>query len=149
MTRETEAEVDDLTAKYDRLLSMQLETQAAPCFPASTAAPTREPGTVLNPRQAKKKASKEPYKYYAVAKGRKPGIYTVWRDAQKEVNGFSGSRFKGFKVRDDAEEWMAENLGKAESSGNETPQLLDTTDHSSNKSSNSSIETSGFSRRRQ
>jgi viroplasmin and RNaseH domain-containing protein len=34
-----------------------------------------------------------------MAKGRRTGIFDVWRDAQKQVNGFSASRFKGFKVR--------------------------------------------------
>lgn len=46
-------------------------------------------------------------KYYAVVRGRKPGIYTNWPDAQKQVKGFAGARFKGFVERSEAEEWLA------------------------------------------
>jgi hypothetical protein len=49
----------------------------------------------------KKKSHKEPDKYYAVAKGRQTGIFSIWREAQKQVNGFIGSRFKGFKMREE------------------------------------------------
>ena len=35
-------------------------------------------------------------KYYAVAKGRIPGIYTDWGTCSKQVNGFSGAVHKGF-----------------------------------------------------
>ena len=44
-------------------------------------------------------------KYYAVVRGRRPGIYGKWfgRDgAQAQVEGFPGARFKGFATRADA-----------------------------------------------
>ena len=48
-------------------------------------------------------------KFYAVVKGRIPGIYTVWfgKDgAQAQVNGFNGAVFKGFPTRSEAEAFM-------------------------------------------
>ena len=45
-------------------------------------------------------------KYYAIAAGRQPGIYENWPDAQAQVAGFRGARFKGFPTRDEAETWM-------------------------------------------
>jgi ribonuclease HI len=45
-------------------------------------------------------------KYYAVAVGRKPGIYTQWfgdAGAQKQVIGFQGARYKGFSTREEAQ----------------------------------------------
>lgn len=46
-------------------------------------------------------------KYYAIKKGRHPGIYTTWDDAKKQVDGFSGAVYKSFKQRSDAETFMA------------------------------------------
>jgi ribonuclease HI len=45
-------------------------------------------------------------KYYAVAVGRRPGIYNNWPAAQAQVSGFPGARFKGFLDRAAAEAWL-------------------------------------------
>lgn len=41
-------------------------------------------------------------KYYAVKKGKNPGIYTSWDSCLKEVKGFSGAIYKSFKTKEDA-----------------------------------------------
>lgn len=46
-----------------------------------------------------------PSKFYAVAVGRVPGIYTNWPDAQTQVMGFEGAKFKSFQTREEAEMW--------------------------------------------
>ena len=48
--------------------------------------------------------------FYAVRKGRKPGIYTNWPEAQKQVSGFSGPQYKKFTTRADAQAYMGNNL---------------------------------------
>lgn len=48
-------------------------------------------------------------KYYAVAAGHKPGIYTEWfgpDGAQVQVRGFPGARYKGFASREEAQSWL-------------------------------------------
>ncbi len=45
-------------------------------------------------------------KFYAIAKGKKPGIYTDWSTAEAQVKGFAGARFKGFPSRSEAEAWI-------------------------------------------
>ncbi len=45
-------------------------------------------------------------KFYAVASGRKPGIYTSWPEAEAQVKGYAGAKFKGFPSRSEAEDWM-------------------------------------------
>ena len=48
-------------------------------------------------------------KYYAVAVGRKPGVYMQWfgKDgAEIQVSGFPRARFKGFASRKEAEKWI-------------------------------------------
>jgi ribonuclease HI len=45
-------------------------------------------------------------KFYAVAAGRKPGIYTNWPEAQAQVMGFKGAVYKGFPTREEAEAWI-------------------------------------------
>jgi len=49
--------------------------------------------------------------FYAVVKGRTPGIYTEWygeNGAEKQVSGFQGAIYKGFSTRDEAERWQKE-----------------------------------------
>lgn len=45
-------------------------------------------------------------KYYAVKKGRNPGIYTSWDLCLKEVKGFKGAKYKSFKNKKDAENFL-------------------------------------------
>ena len=48
-------------------------------------------------------------KYYAVAVGRQPGIYTQWfgeAGAQNQVVGFQGARYKGFQTREEARDFI-------------------------------------------
>ena len=37
--------------------------------------------------------------FYAVAKGKNPGVYLTWAECQANVNGFSGAKFKKFPDR--------------------------------------------------
>lgn len=43
-------------------------------------------------------------KFYVVWAGRKPGIYTLWDDAKKQVDGFSGAKYRSFKSKSEAEQ---------------------------------------------
>ena len=45
-------------------------------------------------------------KYYAVAKGKTPGIYLTWNDCKTQVDGFSGAVYKGFATVQEAEEFV-------------------------------------------
>lgn len=45
-------------------------------------------------------------KVYAVAAGIKPGIYDNWPEAEKQVKGYTGAKFKGFTDRAEAEAWI-------------------------------------------
>lgn len=45
-------------------------------------------------------------KYYAIASGRRPGIYDDWPAALTQVEGYTGARFKGFPTREEAEQWL-------------------------------------------
>ncbi len=45
-------------------------------------------------------------KWYAVQKGRRPGLYTSWAETEKQVKGFAGARFKGFEKQSEAEAWL-------------------------------------------
>lgn len=44
--------------------------------------------------------------FYAIAKGRRPGIYNNWPEAKAQVMGFAGARYKGFVSREEAEAWL-------------------------------------------
>lgn len=45
-------------------------------------------------------------KYYAIRKGKKPGIYTNWPEAQKQILGFSHAEYKSFTTKSEAEEFL-------------------------------------------
>lgn len=48
-------------------------------------------------------------KFYAVRKGREPGIYTSWDECKRQTTGFSGAEFKSFLTKEDAENFMCPN----------------------------------------
>ena len=48
-------------------------------------------------------------KWYAVAKGRSPGIYQTWDECKAQTAGFGGAIFKSFKTRDDAQAFIISN----------------------------------------
>lgn len=50
--------------------------------------------------------SKKPPKFYAVAIGRTPGIYTEWTEAQKAFQGWKGVKQRAFKTRAEAVDFI-------------------------------------------
>ena len=60
--------------------------------------------------------------YYAVARGRKPGVYQSWEGAdgaKAQVFSFSGALYKGHYTLEEAEEWLHENKGAGNSTGSQ------------------------------
>ena len=49
-------------------------------------------------------------KYYAVKKGRHPGIYTTWKDCQKEVDHFKDAKYKSFDSKKEALAYLKQNI---------------------------------------
>ncbi|KAK2586250.1 hypothetical protein KPH14_001506 [Odynerus spinipes] len=47
--------------------------------------------------------------YYAVAKGRKPGVYHSWPECQAQIHQFSGSIFKKFSSKSEADNFIKSN----------------------------------------
>lgn len=45
-------------------------------------------------------------KYYAVRRGRKPGIYTSWSQCKSQIYGFASASYKSFTSKADAEAFM-------------------------------------------
>jgi ribonuclease HI len=53
-------------------------------------------------------------KYYAVARGRTTGIFSTWfgnGNAEEQVRGFAGARFKGFITIEEARAWLKLHSG--------------------------------------
>ncbi len=51
-------------------------------------------------------------KYYAVAKGKTPGIYLTWDDCKVQVDGVPGAVFKGFATIQEAKDFIESVTGK-------------------------------------
>lgn len=50
-----------------------------------------------------------PKKYYAVVRGRRPGIYSVWYGtggAEEQIRGYAAALYRGFATRDEAGRWL-------------------------------------------
>lgn len=45
-------------------------------------------------------------KYYAVRRGKKPGIYLTWPECKAQVDGFAGARYKSFTDRTQAQAFL-------------------------------------------
>ena len=53
-------------------------------------------------------------KFYAVKRGRKTGLYTVWAECAAQVKGFQGAVYKGFMTEDEARAWIGGANARAE-----------------------------------
>ncbi len=53
-------------------------------------------------------------KYYAVKAGKKTGIYTNWEECREQVINFKGAIYKGFVLREDAENYLKGNEAAVE-----------------------------------
>lgn len=51
-------------------------------------------------------ASSQAEKFYGVAKGRIPGVYTNWTTAQEQITGWKFPKYKKFSTRAEAEEFV-------------------------------------------
>ncbi|XP_076285940.1 ribonuclease H-like [Lasioglossum baleicum] len=60
-----------------------------------------------------------PDKYYAVADGRKPGVYGSWDECKAQVHQYSGATFKKCPSQDAAHSYIGERFlaGEAKSGG--------------------------------
>ena len=68
-------------------------------------------------------------KYYAVAQGRKTGIFTTWTETEQQVRGFANAIFKSFKTRQEADLFLknpsfspGSNKKKPHKTGSDKPQ---------------------------
>ena len=43
---------------------------------------------------------------YAVARGRKTGVFHTWPECQAQVKGYKNPVFKGFMTEEEAKEWL-------------------------------------------
>ena len=74
---------------------------------SSAASDTENPGSSAASDTERSKV------YYAVRRGRKPGIYRTYEECEKQVSGFSHQEYKKFSSREAAEEYMQEKENKA------------------------------------
>lgn len=47
-------------------------------------------------------------KFYAVRKGKTPGIYESWEACKRNVDGYPGAQYKSFKTRKEAEQFVGD-----------------------------------------
>ena len=51
--------------------------------------------------------------FYAVARGRQPGVFRTWPEAEGQVKGFRGARHMAFSTMQEAEDWLKSQAGIA------------------------------------
>lgn len=52
-------------------------------------------------------------KYYAVKKGRIPGVYETWDECKEQVDGFSGAEHKSFRTYEEAVKFVGDSVNEA------------------------------------
>lgn len=57
-----------------------------------------------------------PSKFYAVASGHRPGIYTDWPSAQKQITGWTKPKHKSFSTRAEAEQYLRNTQAEKDTS---------------------------------
>ena len=67
-----------------------------------------------------------PRKFYAVANGRKPGIYTTWNECRDQVQGFKKARFKSFMDMESAREFVEKYQDDLKKDGYSTSVMRET-----------------------
>ncbi|KAI9178698.1 hypothetical protein H9P43_005360 [Blastocladiella emersonii ATCC 22665] len=58
-------------------------------------------------------AKKQKWLVYAVARGRKPGVYGSWDEVREQVEGYAGARHKGFNSLAEAKAFVVEGIKAA------------------------------------
>lgn len=53
-------------------------------------------------------------KYYAIANGKKTGIFTDWNECKSNILGFSNAKYKSFKTKDEAQAFLDNYLQKSD-----------------------------------
>lgn len=61
-------------------------------------------------------------KYYAVARGKVPGIYHTWPEAQAQITGFSGAKFMKFDTESEANVFLNSFAKPAKTTKTKKPQ---------------------------
>ena len=72
-------------------------------------------------------------KFYAIRVGRKPGIYTTWPEAQKQVLKFAGAQYKSFPTKAEAEAYINGGAKRSLEEGHPKEVLIAYVDGSFNK----------------
>ncbi|MCX4269229.1 MAG: ribonuclease H family protein [Lachnospiraceae bacterium] len=54
-------------------------------------------------------------KFYAVRKGKEPGVYQDWKTCREQISGFSGAVYKSFLTREEAEQFLEGEIEVEES----------------------------------
>ena len=84
------------------MLIQSIQTDKA--FPSLTEAE----GFVKNQNMSTPGKSTSNAKFYAVRRGRRPGVYLDWPSAQQQITGWTKPKHKSFSTRAEAEEFMRE-----------------------------------------
>lgn len=82
--------------------------EIAKCFNENEKAKLEVKPKKRSSKKKKRSTSKKKF-YYAVAVGRKVGIFPNWNECNKQVNKFRGAKFKKFESKQEAEEFITLN----------------------------------------
>ncbi len=54
--------------------------------------------------------------FYAVAKGRRVGVFSTWAECERQVKGFTGAKYKKFPTLAEAQEFASGTRSEASGS---------------------------------
>lgn len=92
------ADTDDLKLSLDSLVQSDIKEEV----------PVKEVPPKKKRRKRSKGKSKKKF-YYAVAVGRRTGVFKTWNECNKQVNKFRGAKFKKFDSEHEARNFISNN----------------------------------------
>ncbi|KAK0640780.1 ribonuclease H-like domain-containing protein [Cercophora newfieldiana] len=85
---------------------MPAKSKKASLPDSSRSAPKDTPSSAPSRKRKMNSDGQTEAKFYAVRAGKKPGIYTVWKDCEAQITGFRGAAFKKFGTREEAQAFV-------------------------------------------
>lgn len=83
-----------------------MDDHSVRAFPSLHEAQAFVAGALLTPSLSAKQSSEQ--KFYAVSRGTRPGVYTDWDSALKQIRGYKNPKYRRFYSRAEAEQFVAQ-----------------------------------------
>lgn len=99
--------MNKMTNQLDRaFFSMPLDDEDTSYVTTPPAYSVHKTKSKKKTTRKKRKKAKKPRYYYAVARGRKIGVYKTWNQCKRQIDGYCYPKFRKFKTEKEARSFI-------------------------------------------